>query len=320
MSSKSCRYLVLALLILALAGCQTALSAEIKPEDASKPCNPIIYSHTMLTRDGSESHLTAVCPDGTQKHRLTSDTFDNTHPAWSPDGSQIAFLSDRSSGTMQLHLMNAESGSIQQITSDLEDVEGLIWLPEGDQIALFAKTSDETRGWLVVDLATKDVRPAPGWPQDGSFRPAAFSHDGTRLVYLSLSQQGGHTSPALQIRVQNRDGSSDSALIPDIRDYRSPVWSPDDRQIAFLSDQVNPGEQLAVYVVDADGSDQQQVSQVMFSKAASLAWSPNGQKLAVNADQSLYVVDLNNRETQKLFTLEDRDTLGQISWQPVEGP
>jgi len=268
----------------------------------------------MITRDGSESHLTAVCPDGSQKQRLTSDAFDDYQPALSPDRSQIAFLSDRSSGTMQVHLMDTESGSIRQITADLEGADDLVWLPEGDRIAVRAKTGDETWGWMVVDLDSGEVQPMPGWVRDSSFQPAAFSHDGKRLVYLSSSDQAGRTSPGKELRIRNRDGSGDSALTPGLWDYRSPVWSLDDRQIAFLSDQDSPGEQFAVYVVDVDGGSLQQVTHPMFGRAMSLAWSPDGQQLAVNDDQSLYVMALHNGEMKKLFSLEAPDLMGRLTW------
>ena len=53
--------------------------------------------------------------DGSSVVRLTEDPSYNTAPAWSPDGSRIAFASNRD-GVFQVHLMNADGSDVRQIT------------------------------------------------------------------------------------------------------------------------------------------------------------------------------------------------------------
>ena len=57
-----------------------------------------------------------------------------TGPAWSPDGRQIAFVSDRD-GNWEIYVMNADGSSQTNLTNDLPDDTGPVWSPDGRQIA-----------------------------------------------------------------------------------------------------------------------------------------------------------------------------------------
>lgn len=303
------------ILLLLLAGCQNSVIGITVPELAARDCEQIVYSQGRLARSGSEAHLVAMCPDGSEKHRLTSDEYDNIMPSWSPDGSIIAFLSDRSSGTLQLHLMDADGSHIRQITDGLDDIAALVWFPEGDRIALLARTGDEDLGWLVVQLASKEISPMPEWAHDSSFQPVAFSHDGDHLLYLS-SDPEAQAIPGNQIHIQNNDGSEDTLLTENVELHLNPVWSPDDSQIAYVSDVINPGKQFAIYIQDIDGRKPQQVTQRTFLEPPVFTWSTDGNALAIYVDQSFWIWDLVSGEQQKLFSLEEQDRLSRITWQP----
>lgn len=303
------------ILFLLLAGCQNAGVRMTGAEPAARDCKQIVYSQGRLARSGSEANLVAMCPDGTEKHRLTSDGYDDLLPSWSPDGSTIAFLSDRSSANLQLHLMDADGGHIRQITDGFDEIAALVWFPEGNRIALLAKTGDEDLNWQVVELASKEISPMLEWTRDGSFQPVAFSHDGARLVYLSSNPEDQAT-PGNQIRIQNRDGSGDSPLTDNVGFHLNPVWSPDDSQIAYVSEAINPGKQFAIYIQDTDGRKPQQVIRSTFLEPPVFTWSPDGKSLAIYGNQSFWVWDLMSGEQQKLFSLEEQDRLSRITWQP----
>ena len=55
--------------------------------------------------------------DGSGQTRLTTDPGVDYAPTWSPDGSKIAFHSDRS-GTLQVYVMNADGSGLTQLTTD----------------------------------------------------------------------------------------------------------------------------------------------------------------------------------------------------------
>jgi len=103
----------------------------------------------------------------------------------------------------------------------------------------------------------------------------AWSPDGRKIAF-SILERG----PPLRIRhadseifVVNADGSELRNLTDNDRVYdENPVWSPDGRAIAFLSDRDGNSE---IYLMNADGSDQRNVSQSPVEDF-SPAWSPSG--------------------------------------------
>src|SRR5687768_12125097 len=68
----------------------------------------------VSTRDGNgdnyitgEGEIYVMNPDGTNQTRLTFNAFDDTDPAWSPDGQKIAFASDRD-GNLEIYVMDKD--------------------------------------------------------------------------------------------------------------------------------------------------------------------------------------------------------------------
>ena len=71
---------------------------DLFTEEVSTTCKQILYTNFLIGRNGFESNIVATCPDGTGRRNLIVDAV---KAVWSPDGSQIAFLSTRT-GTQQL--------------------------------------------------------------------------------------------------------------------------------------------------------------------------------------------------------------------------
>ena len=64
--------------------------------------------------------------------QITTGTSNDTHPRWSPDSRELAFLSDRSKrGTSQLHLMTLDGGEAMELTDARGGVSSFSWLPGG---------------------------------------------------------------------------------------------------------------------------------------------------------------------------------------------
>jgi dipeptidyl aminopeptidase/acylaminoacyl peptidase len=96
----------------------------------------------------SNSDIWLVATSGGEPRRLTTSAGTDNHPRWSPDGTQIAFVSDRG-GSSQVWLLPIAGGEARPLTKLPIDVAGPIWSPKGDKIAFAAevypgKTADET--------------------------------------------------------------------------------------------------------------------------------------------------------------------------------
>jgi Tol biopolymer transport system component len=105
--------------------------------------------------DGSSQiHVRSV--DGSGDIALTHDIWANISPTWSPDSSQIAFLSERDGtyNSFALYVMNSDGSSVRRLTEPLysEDVS-LAWSPDGKTIALDS-SGLAMRNIYLVDVNT----------------------------------------------------------------------------------------------------------------------------------------------------------------------
>jgi Tol biopolymer transport system component len=76
-------------------------------------------------------------PDGTGETRLTTTTSENADPVWSPDGSKIAFSSDRD-GNYEIYVMNSDGTQQTRITTDPAYDGQPTWSPDGSKIAFIS--------------------------------------------------------------------------------------------------------------------------------------------------------------------------------------
>jgi serine/threonine protein kinase/dipeptidyl aminopeptidase/acylaminoacyl peptidase len=162
---------------------------------------------------------------------LTADSpQDDTQPAFSPDGKQIAFRSERDGGG--IFLMGATGESVRRLT---DFGYNPAWSPDGKEIAVATEgVSDprvrgtSSRIWRV-DVNTGERHPVP--VQGDAVQPS-WSPSGDRLAYWGVFRPGSHrviwTVPAR--------GGRAIRVTDDAHVNWSPVWSPDRRYLYFSSD------------------------------------------------------------------------------------
>lgn len=305
---------IITLSVLLIAGCSPATAMEISSgEEEAAACKEMIFTHFFVSRRGFESNIVAICPDGTYPRQVTTDGLYNSMPYWSPDGSQITFLSARS-GAQQLHIMDRDGGNVRQLTSGSGlDAGGVVWMPDGNRIAI-ALVEGGQQNWQSVDVVTQEITPMDEW----TFHNASFmSHDGTRLAYL-VRTKPGQADSTLEIYIQDIDGSNTYALTSDNWIIQNPIWSPDDSQIAFLSKSGGPTDQHAIYTISLDGSNLQRLIETDLDPWM-IAWSPDGESLAIYADDELYngvlyELNIKSGEITALFKVEEPNHISHLSW------
>jgi len=179
-------------------------------------------------------------------------------PAWSPDGSQIAFRSDNDSpvGTYsRIFVINVDGTGLHQVPPDSSHSgdDGPAWSPDGTRIAF-------TRGGKlqVVNADGTGLTPLPN--DEGATSPA-WSPDGTRLAYQS--QEG-------DIFVRNADGSNPVQLTTTTVWETAARWSPDSRRLVF--ERVIGGTQL--FIINADGTGEVRLSTGSLASDEGPSWSP----------------------------------------------
>jgi Tol biopolymer transport system component len=162
-------------------------------------------------------------------------------PTWSPDGQYISFQTPVRGGSI-IQLINTATREIKELSADgFNAVFNPQWSPDGKTIALECTDGSAAhRDICVVDVATHERRNLTNQPALSN-RDTRWSPDSQHILYSS--DQGLHV-------VDLAGGErllADRGMSP-----RSPIWSPDSAQVAFVSF-VSPSE-LGFYLVNADGS------------------------------------------------------------------
>lgn len=242
---------------------------------------------TNEARDGYSSHLRLLNLEYQKDRAFTSGDKDHA-PAWSPDGSQLAFLREHE-GKTQVWLIASDGGEAQQVSHLKHGVSSLLWSPDGltllvkSSVDMSEKDEDETEDIdkkllqeLVVDRIRMKSDSGGLW-------------NGRRTHLFRVPTEGGEAIPVTTGHY-------------DVGDY---AWSPDGESIAWIAQFPEEGEQHNdytltnhVYRAKADGSDVQQLTPEGYSFGR-LSYAPDGQSLALLASDRSY----GNATLVKLYTL-----------------
>lgn len=228
-------------------------------------------------------------------------------PAWSPDGTRIAFYSERD-GNAEIYVMNADGTGVTRLTRSSADEGYPAWSPDGRTISF---DSDRTGNFDVFAMNTdgSNVRALTKHPaRDVS---ATWSPDGSTIVFMSDREPGGFDAyeaapdPAAPATRVTRTGSTwfpvfspdgkvlafhvgrDVHTLPgpggDLRRLTTdpdngmyPSWSPDGKRIAFMSWRTGRTE---LFTMNADGSDQRKLLTLDKGDAIDPRWSPDGARI-----------------------------------------
>ena len=226
----------------------------------------------------------ALAVDGTTN--LTKNPAADQMQAWSPDGSRIAFASNRD-GNPEVYVMNADGTGQTRLTNNPAIDDGPAWSPDGSQIAFASYRSGDWEVYVMNTdgTAQTNLTTNPAW----DIWPV-WSPDGSQIAFVS-DRDGNY-----EVYVMNADGTGQTNLTnnPAIDDW--PVWSPDGSQIAFLSNRDGDGE---VYVMNADGTAQ---TNLTGNPAEDFwpVWSPDGFHTAFVSDRvgnrEIYVMNADGSE------------------------
>ncbi len=261
----------------------------------------VAYAMVVKANDSSEIVTSAL--DGSDLRKLTSNKAVDAYPAWSPDGTQIAFYSDRdlSSGFSHMYIMDSDGSDERSLVSSslISRRQPPAWSPDGSRIAFVTFQSDPADGY-VRRYIVHTVRP------DGSGLTAlgdaasspAWSPDGTRIAFI---REGAYTRGGLY--TMDPDGGDRRLLWSFETDgglwYNNLSWSPDGSEILYGISDARGGSMVPVVVVGVDGSE----PRVLAERGSDwgrggAAWSPDGSRIAFHivSDRSDVVLHTTARD------------------------
>jgi hypothetical protein len=239
--------------------------------------------------------------DGSNATQLTSSPGLDRSPSWSPDGTKIAFASERN-GLSEIFVMNADGSDQRQLTFNAARDRTTAWTADGKQIVYDKEFSEiylvnadgsggerklvdgllpgtspygdkvafsgTVGGLFTINLDGTAVRQITEF---GDFSPD-WSPGGTDLVFTRRSSGDDrdvyriHANGVGLVRLTDTPGRAEV----------NPVWSPDGTRIAFLGCPSPLGSSdCGIYTINRDGSGETQVPNLMASFAeGALDWQP----------------------------------------------
>src|SRR4051794_8698439 len=253
----------------------------------------VAYVQTRLRKEQNDyaSNIWLVAADGRgEPRRFTASNKRDMLPRWSPDGKQLAFVSTRS-GKPQLWLIPADGGEAAQLTRTKWGAGEFAWSPDGRWIVFASAVDSEADKKLASEKAAKaeakalsdeedgestgdsenrgpenvgseDVaaflRPAGQWPEDEEDK-TSHEESGdhakvfTRLPYKSDGE--GLVERHAHLYIVPAGGGKVRQLTDGDWDAAAPRWSPDGKQLAYLSNKEPDAGQVNIndiFVADVD--------------------------------------------------------------------
>ena len=198
---------------------ETVSNAAISPDGSQ-----IVFSRGWVDKlkDQGRSNIWVVDTAGTRLRELTRGSWRDSAPVWSPDGSRIAFLSDRD-GTTQLHVLFVATGELSQLTHIDKTPAGLTWSPDGKQLAFTMSVPDDAP-LLPVQLPKRP-------------RGAEWAKGATIVDRLTWARDGeGPVEPGYtQVFTLNAaTGGTPRQVTDGAFNHNNPEWSADGQAI-FVS-------------------------------------------------------------------------------------
>ena len=241
--------------------------------------------------------------DGSDRQRITEGGGEPNYlyPAWSPDGTRIAFARDSESGEFEdtgIYTMAADGSDLRWLLrSRFWHEAGPVWSPDGKRLAFTGYRNDAGRLRPIPKL--RHVLYAIEADASGLTRVyespisekyefvneivghPAWSPDGQKLAFILNAPPEDDTDepPKVSVITINTDGSGQRTVAEysgSIEQGVGLLWSPDGTELLFTLLPSGPRRIGNVFVANADGSGQREVG-----TGNDAAWSPDGAKIAV---------------------------------------
>jgi len=274
---------------------ETTAPETTAPETTAK--DKIVFASYFREEDGNvEIYIMNI--DGSEQVNLTNNSANDDYPSFSPDGSKIAFTSDRD-GNLEIYTMNVDGSDQVRLTNNPANDEWPCFSSDGAKITFNSNRDGNPEIYTMNVDGSGQINLTNNleWDEEPSFSP-----DGSKIAF------GSTRDGNLEIYIMNVDGSGQVNLTNNLAKDGGPSFSPDGSKIAFNSDRDGNWE---IYIMNIDGSEQVRLTnnQTDANNPASAndwvpSFSPDGSKIAFlsgrDKNDEIYIMNIDGSEQIRL--------------------
>ena len=286
----------------------------------------VVYCVQRVDRKSEKKYtnLWLVPTGGGQPRQFTYGDHSDNHPRWSPDGTQIAFLSSRGNGQeSQIYLIPLAGGEARPVTQMQGSFAGFEWSPDGTRLACLFRKKDQE----AIEREKDEQKKKLGMVQRHITR-VFYKMDGAGY----LPQERWHI---WVVKVKN--GKAKQLTDGLAYEEGAPTWSPDGQQLLFASTRTeNPDfdpDRAELYTIPAGGGELTQIENDHQLGKWMPSYSPAGQWIAYlgremegqfGQNSCLYVVPAGGGSARNISRDHDlhlsSTTLGDVVGSPAMTP
>src|SRR3954466_8628986 len=173
----------------------------------------------------------------------------NMQPVFSPDGTRIAFTSNRYDNNLEIYVMNVDGSGLRRLTNHPAADAVPTWAPNGAQIAF---TSDRSGTPQIYIMSSTDGSGLRKISSESNADRATWSPAPYNEIAFAA-----RTGPGYDIKILNIASGETRQITFGEGSNESPAWAPNGRHLAFMSTRAGRSQ---IFTVDRDGRNLRQIT------------------------------------------------------------